>query len=205
MRSKTLLVAAFAVALCVGLASGVGITSLLNSNHLPTTTTLTTTLTTVKSVQPTATVTVEQLQQQQSTTAVYCVQSGPEQQIFVTVVSDANRTPIEGANISGFITLDVNGRTESFPLLWEVTSHNGTVQIQGQTGSFCTIGTYELIILANGGLYSVLLSPPLQHLSQLVEVTVGIPSGRIIDMHITSNEECIANGTTVTNGTGFFC
>lgn len=134
------------------------------------------------------------------------VQSSPQEQVFVTVVSDANRAPIQVANVSGFITVGMNGQNISYPLMRELTPSNGTVplNIQSQYG-WCTVGTYTAIILTGEGEYNVSISPPILHLGQLVSVTVGIPSGKIIDMHISNSAECVENHTTVTNGTGFFC
>lgn len=135
-----------------------------------------------------------------------CIQSGTEQHIFVTVVSDANKFPIEGANVSGALRVTMNNQNYSYQIIPQFTPSNGTVELLlPPDASSCTVGTYFISILTSSGFSSVTLFPPTLHLAQTVAVTIGVPSGKILDMHISNAAQCGQNGTTIVNGTGFFC
>ncbi len=136
-----------------------------------------------------------------ATTALSCVQTGPFQQVYVKVVSDRppNR-PVKGLMVSGsFLACG-----SPFPLEREITPGNGTVSLD-VLGCSCSVGNYDVSIQNQTANYYASLNPPVEHLSQIVVVIIGIPSATIIGMHITNSGVCTGNGTTISNGTGFFC
>ena len=140
-----------------------------------------------------------------SVTSVNCVQTGPSQQVYAEIVSDnASNAPIEGASVYGSLAINCGGEVVNYPLQTETTPNNGTVPLNVE-GCSCSIGNYSIIITNGSSSYQVESSPPIEHLGQIVVLTIGIPSERVIDMHITNSGVCMENSTTVTNSTGFFC
>jgi hypothetical protein len=138
-----------------------------------------------------------------TSTLVSCVQSGPSQQVYIEIVSDKSNTPIMGANVSGSLD-EPCGPQVNYPLQSKTTPSNGTVPLNVE-GCACSVGDYVVIIRNGTASYQVDFAPPIEHLGQIVVVTIGIPSTRVIDMHITNSGVCTGNGTTIVNDTGFFC
>ena len=143
--------------------------------------------------------------QQTTSSSVYCGQSGPSQVVYVKIVSDEDpNSPIQGANVSGSLSINCGGGDVSYQIEPQMTPSNGTVLFQ-VIGCGCSIGNYTVIIQMDNATYSVFLSPPMLHLSQVVVATIGMPSAKVIGMRISNSAICFQNSTTVTNGTGFFC
>lgn len=112
--------------------------------------------------------------------------------------------------MSGIFTVEINGVNASYPVQSQITPSNGTVLLSlPEEIATCSFGLYTVHIITpnnnNGTLYTVLLNPPMLHMGQTVVATIGIPSGKILDMHISNAAQCVQSGVTVTNGTGFFC
>lgn len=143
---------------------------------------------------------------QDTSSEYYAVQTGISESLIVQLVSDqAPNLPIQGAKVSGMLSINCNSQVCTYPLQRETSSSNGTVQLQ-PTGCSCSVGNYTLVIQTGNGTYSIQLSPPLLHLDNIVVVTIGVPSMTILDTHITNAGVCVVSTTeTVTNGTGFFC
>lgn len=104
-----------------------------------------------------------------NTTQVTCVQIGSIGSLRATVLNDSG-LPVDGARISGTVSVECGNGTMITPIYNLVVPASGTVNIQPSYD-----GKYSLVVTQGNRNYTVSVSVEPQ---QLVWITIHIPSGQ---------------------------
>ena len=134
--------------------------------------------------------------------SVSCVQTGPEQTVFVKLVSDTNETGIDNAFVYGTFYANCGGigKNTPFPLQTSQTNSSGMSELQ-IIGCECSFGNFSLSVEHNNTMIGGIdFSPPFKYLAQTSVVTIGFPSGKVSNVTIS----CAMVGA-ITTGTATEC
>lgn len=143
-------------------------------------TTTSATLTTTRTTTAVRTETVSQY-------SVSCVQTGPEQEVFVKLVSDSNESAISNAFVYGTFYANCGGIGDNapFPIQTSRTNSSGISELQ-VIGCACSFGNYSVSVEYNNTIVrSIDFSPPFKYMAQTAVVSIGFPSGKISNMTIS--------------------
>ena len=143
-------------------------------------TSMSTTLTNTQTATTVSTTTVSQY-------SVSCVQTGPEQNVFVRLVSVSNESPVSNAFVYGTFYANCGGIGEDapFPMQTSRTNSSGMSELQ-IIGCACSFGNYSVSVEYNNTMVSSIdFSPSFKYMAQTAVVSIGFPSGKVSNITIS--------------------